>query len=62
MESPKKENRQRVANIVLADKKLFKHLFMVTFKVDDTIFIKLLGFFRVDLYASSIRLDASFFR
>jgi uncharacterized protein YpiB (UPF0302 family) len=40
MENPKKENRQRVANIVLADKKLFKDFFIVTFKVDDKISIK----------------------
>jgi hypothetical protein len=40
IENAKKDNRQKVANIVLEDIKLFKHLITLTFKVDDKISIK----------------------
>ena len=40
MENPKRENRQRVANIVLENQKLFKDLVTLTFKIDDKISIK----------------------
>lgn len=40
MENPKKENRQRVANIVLENQDLFKDLVTITFKVDEKISIK----------------------
>lgn len=40
MENPKIENRQKVANIVLADKKLFKHLITIIFTIDDKLSIK----------------------
>jgi len=36
----KKENRQRVAKIVLENEHLFKDLVAITFKIDDTISIK----------------------
>ena len=40
MENPKRENRDKVANIVRNNKDLFKHLVSVTFMVDDKISIK----------------------
>ncbi|MFY9241707.1 MAG: adenylosuccinate lyase [Polaribacter sp.] len=40
VENAKRENRQRVANIVLENKNLFKYLVAITFKVDDKISIK----------------------
>ena len=40
MANPKRENRQRVANIVLENQKIFKTLVALTFKVDDKISIK----------------------
>tara|TARA_R110002072_G_scaffold25174_4_gene84614 strand:+ start:3224 stop:3811 length:588 start_codon:yes stop_codon:yes gene_type:complete len=40
MENPKRENRQRVANIVLENQNLFKDLVTLTFKVDDKTSIK----------------------
>lgn len=40
MENPKRENRQRVANIVLEDKDLFKDLVIITFDVENKISIK----------------------
>ena len=40
MENPKKENRNKVANIVQNHKNLFKHLVATTFMVDDKISIK----------------------
>ena len=40
MENPKRENRERVANIVLENKLLIKDLITITFKVDDKISIK----------------------
>ncbi|APZ46955.1 hypothetical protein BW723_11965 [Polaribacter reichenbachii] len=40
MENPKRENRQRVADIVLKNQNLFKDLVTITFKVDDKISIK----------------------
>ena len=40
MENPKRENRNKVANIVRDQKKLFKHLVAITFMVDDKISIK----------------------
>lgn len=40
MENPKRENRQRVADIVLENQNLFKDLVTLTFKVDEKISIK----------------------
>ena len=40
MENPKRENRNKVANIVRDNKDLFKHLVSITFMVDDKISIK----------------------
>ena len=40
MENPKRENRQRVANIVLENQILFKELVRITFDVDHKISIK----------------------
>ncbi|WP_339662600.1 adenylosuccinate lyase [uncultured Polaribacter sp.] len=40
MENPKKENRQRVANIVLENSDLFKHLITITFDVENKLSIK----------------------
>ena len=40
MENPKRENRERVANIVLKNKNLIKDLIAITFKVDEKISIK----------------------
>ena len=40
MENPKRENRQRVADIVLENQNLFKDLVTLTFKVDDKNSIK----------------------
>ena len=40
MENPKIENRQKVANIILQDKKLFKTLIFITFNIDDKLSIK----------------------
>lgn len=40
MENPKRENRQRVADIVLENPNLFKDLVTLTFKVDDKVSIK----------------------
>jgi hypothetical protein len=40
MENPKRENRERVANIVLENKKLFKELVSITFYVDNKVSIK----------------------
>ncbi|MDO6600810.1 adenylosuccinate lyase [Tenacibaculum sp. 1_MG-2023] len=40
MENPKRENRQRVANIVLDDKDLFKDLVTITFDVENKVSIK----------------------
>jgi hypothetical protein len=40
MANPKRENRQRVANIVLDNQKLFKDLITITFNVDEKVSIK----------------------
>jgi len=40
MENAKRENRDKVANIVYNNKELFKHLISLTFVVDDKISIK----------------------
>lgn len=40
MENPKRENRQRVANIVLENQNLFKELVALTFDVDNKVSIK----------------------
>ena len=40
MENPKRDNRQRVADIVLENQNLFKDLVTLTFKTDDKISIK----------------------
>ena len=40
IENAKRENRQRVANIVLDNQNLFKHLVTITFKVDEKVSIK----------------------
>jgi hypothetical protein len=40
MENPTKENRQRLANIVLKNPSLFKYLVRITFDVDNKISIK----------------------
>ncbi|OAD45090.1 hypothetical protein [Polaribacter atrinae] len=40
MENPKRENRQRVANIVLENQKLFKELVAITFDVENKVSIK----------------------
>lgn len=40
MENPKRENRQRVANVVLENKDLFKHLITITFDVENKLSIK----------------------
>jgi hypothetical protein len=40
MENPKRENRQRVANVVLENQSLFKDLVTITFYVDDKVSIK----------------------
>ena len=40
MENPKRENRQRVANVVLENHKLFEELIILTFKVENKISIK----------------------
>jgi hypothetical protein len=40
MENPKRENRQRVANVVLENQNLFKDLVSITFDVDNKVSIK----------------------
>jgi hypothetical protein len=40
MENPKRENRQRVADVVLKNQKLFKDLVSITFDVDNKTSIK----------------------
>ncbi|MCG1036709.1 adenylosuccinate lyase [Polaribacter sargassicola] len=40
MENPKRENRERVANIVLENKKLIRYLVSITFDVDNKVSIK----------------------
>jgi len=40
MENPKRENRQRVANIILENQQLFKDLVTITFDVENKISIK----------------------
>ncbi len=40
MANPKRENRQRVANIVLENQKLFKELIVITFDVENKVSIK----------------------
>ena len=40
MENPKRENRQRAANIVLENRKLFKELVTITFDVENKVSIK----------------------
>jgi hypothetical protein len=40
MENPKRENRQRVANIVLENQNLFKELVTITFDVENKVSIK----------------------
>lgn len=40
VENAKKENRQKVANIILENDNLFKDLIVITFKIDDKISIK----------------------
>ncbi|MDX6746159.1 adenylosuccinate lyase [Polaribacter sp. PL03] len=40
MANPKRENRQRVANIVLENEKLFKYLISITFNVENKVSIK----------------------
>jgi hypothetical protein len=40
MENPKRVNRQRVANIVLEDQRLFKYLIAITFEVDAKVSMK----------------------
>jgi hypothetical protein len=40
MENPKRENRQRVANIILENKQLFKELISITFDVENKVSIK----------------------
>ncbi|QNM86169.1 adenylosuccinate lyase [Polaribacter pectinis] len=40
MENPKRENRERVANIVLENKDLFKELVTITFDVNNKVSIK----------------------
>ncbi|WP_298781650.1 adenylosuccinate lyase [uncultured Polaribacter sp.] len=40
MENPKRENRQRVANIVLENNIFFKHLVTITFDVENKVSIK----------------------
>ena len=40
MQNPKRENRQRVANIVLENQKLFSELIAITFDVENTVSIK----------------------
>lgn len=40
MENPKKENRERVANIVLENQNLFKELVSITFDVENKVSIK----------------------
>lgn len=40
MDNPKRDNRQRVADIVLENQNLFKDLITLTFKVEDKISIK----------------------
>lgn len=40
IENAKRENRQRVANIVLENPNLFQYLVSITFKVDDKVSIK----------------------
>ncbi|MDD7914231.1 adenylosuccinate lyase [Polaribacter ponticola] len=40
MENPKRENRQRVANVILENKKLFKDLVSITFDVENKVSIK----------------------
>lgn len=40
MENPRRENRQRVANIVLENKHLFKELIAITFDVENSVSIK----------------------
>lgn len=40
MENPKRENRQRVANIVLENQNLFKDLVSITFDVENKVSIK----------------------
>jgi hypothetical protein len=40
MENPKKENRQKVANIVLENQNLFKDLVTITFDVENKVSIK----------------------
>ena len=40
MENPKRENRQRVANIVLENQNLFKDLVSITFDVENKVSMK----------------------
>jgi len=40
MENPRKENRQRVANLVIENEKLFKELVSITFDVENKVSIK----------------------
>ena len=40
MENPKRENRQRVANIVLENENLFKDLVSITFDIENKVSIK----------------------
>ncbi|MEE9407792.1 MAG: adenylosuccinate lyase [Polaribacter sp.] len=40
MENPKRENRQRVANIVLENQNLFKELISITFDINNKVSIK----------------------
>lgn len=40
MENPKKENRQRVASIILENQQLFKELISITFNIENKISIK----------------------
>jgi hypothetical protein len=40
MENPKRENRQRVANIILENQNLFKELVTITFDVENKVSIK----------------------
>jgi hypothetical protein len=40
MDTPKRANRERIANVVLKNSKLFKELIAITFDVDQTVSIK----------------------
>jgi len=62
IENAKRENRQRVANIVLENKDLMQDLVDITFDVNNNSFYKSCLDFRMDMYTSYHKLDITLFR